>query len=248
MKTRAALCRAQRAGTRRPLRPRQDAALGQDRAAPPHAGVCVSDFGTRRRHSFLWQEYAWRRCAALGEDRFTGTSNTALAYKHDLEAIGTNAHELPMALAAIARPPTTSSAPRSTACSSSGRRAMAGSCSSCCPTPSARRSFSRALPTGWRTGPVSASTPRIPTSRATSTLRGCRRRARSPDEAPHRLGRSRRRRNPRVCTTYFNGRIRFSAGWGTLLTNDFRGCHPRGEDTLEPLAGVQADQRGGGRR
>jgi nicotinate phosphoribosyltransferase len=35
---------------------------------------------------------------------------------------------------------------------------------------------------------------------------------------------------------YFRGRIRFSAGWGTLLTNDFRGCHPRGEDTLEPIS------------
>ena len=33
---------------------------------------------------------------------FTGTSNTYLAYKHDMEAIGTNAHELPMALAAMA--------------------------------------------------------------------------------------------------------------------------------------------------
>jgi nicotinate phosphoribosyltransferase len=35
---------------------------------------------------------------------------------------------------------------------------------------------------------------------------------------------------------YFAGRIRFSAGWGTLLTNDFRGCHPRGEDTFEPIS------------
>jgi nicotinate phosphoribosyltransferase len=35
---------------------------------------------------------------------------------------------------------------------------------------------------------------------------------------------------------YFAGRIRFSAGWGTLLTNDFRDCHPRGEDTLGPLS------------
>jgi nicotinate phosphoribosyltransferase len=35
---------------------------------------------------------------------------------------------------------------------------------------------------------------------------------------------------------YFSGRIRFSAGWGTLLTNDFRDCHPRGEDTLAPLS------------
>ena len=33
---------------------------------------------------------------------FAGRSNTYLAYKHDLEAIGTNAHELPMALAALA--------------------------------------------------------------------------------------------------------------------------------------------------
>ena len=33
----------------------------------------------------------------------------------------------------------------------------------------------------------------------------------------------------------FHGRIRFSAGWGTLLTNDFRDCHPRGEHELEPL-------------
>ncbi len=35
---------------------------------------------------------------------------------------------------------------------------------------------------------------------------------------------------------YFNGRIRFSAGWGTLLTNDFRGCHPRGESDLDPIS------------
>jgi nicotinate phosphoribosyltransferase len=35
---------------------------------------------------------------------------------------------------------------------------------------------------------------------------------------------------------YFNGRIRFSAGWGTLLTNDFRGCHPRNEGALDPIS------------
>jgi nicotinate phosphoribosyltransferase len=35
---------------------------------------------------------------------------------------------------------------------------------------------------------------------------------------------------------YFNGRIRFSAGWGTLLTNDFRECHPRGESDLDPIS------------
>jgi len=35
---------------------------------------------------------------------------------------------------------------------------------------------------------------------------------------------------------YFNGRIRFSAGWGTFLTNDFRDCHPRGEHDFDPVS------------
>jgi nicotinate phosphoribosyltransferase len=31
-------------------------------------------------------------------------------------------------------------------------------------------------------------------------------------------------------------RIRFSAGWGTLLTNDFRNCNPQGDDSFNPLS------------
>ena len=43
----------------------------------------ISDFGTRRRHSFLWQEYVVMAMnTALGE-HFSGTSNTYLAYKHN---------------------------------------------------------------------------------------------------------------------------------------------------------------------
>jgi nicotinate phosphoribosyltransferase len=66
-------------------------------------GLRVSDFGTRRRHSFLWQEYVVKAMSDVIGGEFTGTSNTYLAYKHDVEAIGTYAHELPMALAAMAR-------------------------------------------------------------------------------------------------------------------------------------------------
>src|SRR6202021_2951233 len=69
------------------------------RGAP---GLRVSDFGTRRRHSFLWQEYVVKAMSDVLGSTFAGSSNTYLAYKHDLEAIGTNAHELPMALAAMA--------------------------------------------------------------------------------------------------------------------------------------------------
>jgi nicotinate phosphoribosyltransferase len=31
-------------------------------------------------------------------------------------------------------------------------------------------------------------------------------------------------------------RIRFSAGWGTLLTNDFRGCDPQGGSGFDPIS------------
>jgi nicotinate phosphoribosyltransferase len=31
-------------------------------------------------------------------------------------------------------------------------------------------------------------------------------------------------------------RIRFSAGWGTLLTNDFRGCDPEGSNDFDPVS------------
>ncbi len=65
-------------------------------------GLTVSDFGTRRRHSFLWQEYVVKAMSDVLGATFIGSSNTYMAYAHDLEAIGTNAHELPMALAALA--------------------------------------------------------------------------------------------------------------------------------------------------
>lgn len=62
----------------------------------------VADFGTRRRHSFLWQDWCVQAMIeGLGE-KFVGTSNCLIAMRHDIEAIGTNAHELPMVYAALA--------------------------------------------------------------------------------------------------------------------------------------------------
>lgn len=62
----------------------------------------IADFGTRRRHSFLWQRWC---ISAMNEglgDKFIGTSNVLMAMDLDLDAIGTNAHELPMVEAALA--------------------------------------------------------------------------------------------------------------------------------------------------
>ncbi len=35
---------------------------------------------------------------------------------------------------------------------------------------------------------------------------------------------------------HFHGRVRMSFGWGTNLTNDFRGCDPDGRPGLEPIS------------
>ena len=61
----------------------------------------IADFGTRRRHSFLWQDWCVQAMTeGLGE-KFVGTSNCLIAMHRELEAIGTNAHELPMVYCAL---------------------------------------------------------------------------------------------------------------------------------------------------
>jgi nicotinate phosphoribosyltransferase len=68
----------------------------------PIDGLRIADFGTRRRHSFLWQDWAVQAMMEGLEGKFTGTSNCLIAQRRDIEAIGTNAHELPMVYAALA--------------------------------------------------------------------------------------------------------------------------------------------------
>ncbi|MBC7180335.1 MAG: nicotinate phosphoribosyltransferase, partial [Roseovarius sp.] len=68
----------------------------------PIEGLRIADFGTRRRHSFLWQDWCVQAMSERLGNRFVGTSNCLIAKNRDLEAIGTNAHELPMVYAALA--------------------------------------------------------------------------------------------------------------------------------------------------
>lgn len=69
----------------------------------PVPDLRIADFGTRRRHSFLWQDWCVQAMSEGLGDRFVGTSNCLIAKNRDLPAIGTNAHELPMVYAALAR-------------------------------------------------------------------------------------------------------------------------------------------------
>lgn len=73
------------------------------------AGCYFSDFGTRRRASFEAQDLLVATMkdvasAVGGPGHFTGTSNVYLAMKYDLTPIGTMAHELVCAIAAMFGP------------------------------------------------------------------------------------------------------------------------------------------------
>ncbi len=198
-------------------------------------GLRISDFGTRRRHSFLWQEYAVEALRATLGEEFSGTSNTALAYKHDLEAIGTNAHELPMALAAMAN--TDEELVHSQyRVLELWQRSYGGALLIMLPDTFGTTQFLEGAPewvADWTGQRVDSKDPRIAGDEYIAWLK-----ERGRDPRTKRLIASDALDVDEMLRlhAYFRGRIRFSAGWGTLLTNDFRGCHPRGDDTLEPLS------------
>jgi len=197
--------------------------------------VRISEFGTRRRHSFLWQEYVVEAMrAALGE-RLSGTSNTFLAYKHDLEAMGTNAHELPMAMAALAD---SDEALRESQYHvlELWQKSYGGELLIMLPDTFGTTQFLDGAPdwvADWTGQRCDSKDPFVAGDEYISWLE-----SRGRDARKKRLIASDGLDVNDILRLhdYFHGRIRFSAGWGTLLTNDFRGCHPRGERDLEPIS------------
>ena len=222
----------------------------------------VADFGTRRRHSFLWQEYVVEAMAENLGSNFTGTSNAFLAHKHDLEAIGTNAHEIPMALAALA--------PDDDALKASQyhvlemwQRTYQGELLIMLPDTFGTTQFLQNAPNwaaDWTGQRIDSKDPFVAGDEYIEWLKA---RGRDPRtkliiasdalDVDEILG----------LHAYFGGtpargvtpdvfrsaadfmdrkkwtpgrRIRFSAGWGTLLTNDFRGCDPGGGSGFDPVS------------
>jgi nicotinate phosphoribosyltransferase len=204
-------------------------------------GLQLSDFGTRRRHSFLWQEYcvqAMRVSLNLnGRERFSGTSNTALAYKHDLEAIGTNAHELPMAMAAMASGGTDDELRASQyQVLELWQKSYGGALLIMLPDTFGTTQFLEGAPdwvADWTGQRIDSKDPMVAGDEYIGWLM---QRGRDPRKKRLIASDGLDVENIMRLHEYFGGRIRFSAGWGTLLTNDFRGCHPRGEDTLGPIS------------
>ena len=197
--------------------------------------VRLSEFGTRRRHSFLWQEYVVEALRASLGVSFTGSSNTYLAYKHDLEAIGTNAHELPMALAALAENDEELYAAQYKVLEL-WQKSYGGELLVMLPDTFGTTQFLAGAPdwvADWTGQRCDSADPFLAGDEYIAWLSF---RGRDPRKKRFIASDGLDIEDILKLHDYFHDRIRFSAGWGTLLTNDFRGCHPRGDDALEPIS------------
>jgi nicotinate phosphoribosyltransferase len=197
--------------------------------------VRISEFGTRRRHSFLWQEYVVEVMRMALGPSLSGTSNTFLAYKHDLEAMGTNAHELPMAMAALAKDDEELHASQYRVLEL-WQKSYGGELLIMLPDTFGTTQFLAGAPdwvADWTGQRCDSKDPFVAGDEYVAWLT-----ERGRDAKKKRLIASDGLDVEDILRLheYFHGRIRFSAGWGTLLTNDFRGCHPRGETALEPIS------------
>jgi nicotinate phosphoribosyltransferase len=224
--------------------------------------LSVSDFGTRRRHSFLWQEYVVKAMSDVLGASFAGSSNTYLAYKHDLEAIGTNAHELPMALAALANDDEELRSAQYRILEL-WQQSYQGELLILLPDTFGTTQFLEDAPgwvANWTGQRIDSKDPYVAGDEYIAWLE---RSGRDPRQKRLIASDSLDVEQILGLHAYFGGRllngatpadfqrasdfedpqkwvaerrIRFSAGWGTLLTNDFRSCDPRGGDGFNPVS------------
>jgi nicotinate phosphoribosyltransferase len=197
--------------------------------------LVLSDFGTRRRHGFLWQRWCVEAVKEGLGDRFIGTSNVLLAMDSDLEAIGTNAHELPMVMAALANSDTElAEAPYRVL--DEWRHTYGGNLLIALPDAFGTTAFLRGAPdwvadwTGFR--PDSAP----PIAGGEQILEWWQAHGRDPREKLLIFSDGMDVDSIEATYRHFKGRVRTSFGWGTNLTNDFRGCDPDGDTALAPIS------------
>ena len=207
-------------------------------------GLTIADFGTRRRHGFLWQDWCVQAMIeGLGE-KFTGTSNCLIAMRREVEAIGTNAHELPMVYSALAKGDAAlAQAPYEVL--SDWHDEHEGNLRIILPDTYGTRGFLERAPdwlAGWTGIRIDSGDPAKGAEEAIAWWQ-----SRGEDPAQKRVIFSDGLDVDKIAELHgqFAGRTKVSFGWGTLLTNDFRGLVS--QDALAPFSlvckAVSADGR-----
>src|SRR5271155_1914175 len=199
------------------------------RALAAEGPLRLSDFGTRRRHGFLWQRWCVEALQeGLGES-FVGTSNVKHAMDTGLEAIGTNAHELPMVYGALADDDDRlRAAPYDVLRDWS--RMYGGNLLVVLPDCFGSTSFLEHAPVWVADGRGARPDSKEPIEAADELIAWWKRRGRDPREKLIVLSDAMDIDSIEAAARALRGRINLSIGWGTNLTNDFKGCAPAGVD------------------
>ncbi len=191
--------------------------------------VRVSDFGTRRRHGFLWQRWCVEAMQeGLGES-FIGTSNVKHAMDTGLEAIGTNAHELPMVYAALAEDDEELlEAPYKVL--KDWAKMYGGNLLVVLPDCFGTTAFLRNAPDWVADWKGARPDSKLPIAGARELVEWWKRRGRDPREKLIVLSDAMDVDSIEESVRALRGQVNLSFGWGTNLTNDFVGCAPAGVD------------------
>ena len=201
-------------------------------------GLRIADFGTRRRHSFLWQDWCVQAMLeGLGDTAqggaFTGTSNCLIAMRRDIEAIGTNAHELPMVYAALAETDAElRQAPYKVL--ADWHEEHDGNLRIILPDTYGTKGFLEHAPdwlAGWTGIRIDSGDP---AAGAETAINWWKSRGEDPRDKLVIFSDGLDVAKIRELHAQFAGRVKVSFGWGTLLTNDFRGFVPN--DGLAPFS------------
>ncbi|MDZ4136937.1 MAG: nicotinate phosphoribosyltransferase, partial [Paracoccaceae bacterium] len=185
-------------------------------------GVRIADFGTRRRHSFLWQDWCVQPMMEGLGGAFSGTSNCLIAMRREVEAIGTNAHELPMVYSALAKNDAElAQAPYQVL--ADWQDEHDGNLRIILPDTYGTEGFLQRAP-GWLSSWTGV---RIdsgdPATGAEIAIRWWQERGQDPREKLVIFSDGLDAEKIEELHRRFTGRVKVSFGWGTMLTNDFRG-------------------------
>ena len=182
----------------------------------------IADFGTRRRHSFLWQDWAVQAMLEGLENKFTGTSNCLIAMRRDIEAIGTNAHELPMIYSALAEnDEELANAPYQVL--ADWHEEHDGNLRIILPDTYGTEAFLKRAPDWLKQWTGIRIDSGDPVEGAEAAIAWWQNKGENPEDKL--IIFSDGLDTPTISDLHekFNGRVKVSFGWGTNLTNDFRG-------------------------
>ncbi len=199
------------------------------RALGDEGPLRISDFGTRRRHGFLWQRWCVEALQEGLGDNFIGTSNVKHAMDTGLEAIGTNAHELPMVYAALADDEAAMrAAPYDVL--RDWARMYDGNLLVVLPDCFGTTSFLERAPDWVADWKGARPDSKEPIAGAQELIAWWHRRGRDSREKLIVLSDAMDIDAIEASVRALRGQINLSIGWGTNLTNDFKGCASAGFD------------------